>query len=82
MTRSFDELRLALAQQLRRTRALRGLSQEALAFRAEIDRTYISQIERGIVNPSLQVLSRVAVALSVDVVDLLTDAGEEKYGSE
>ena len=44
------------------------MSQEELAFNAEIDRTYISQLERGIANPSLLILSRVANALDVDFV--------------
>ncbi len=50
----------------RRVRALRqevGLSQEALADEAEVDRTYMSKIERGLANPSYTVLLRLAVAL-------------------
>ena len=41
-----------------------GISQEELAFRASIDRTYISQIERGIGNPSLLVVFKIAQALN------------------
>ena len=47
-----------------------GLSQEELAFRAELDRTYISQIERGVSNPSLLVMLKIATALKVEMVDL------------
>ena len=42
-----------------------GISQEELAFRASIDRTYISQIERGVGNPSLLVIFKIAQALNV-----------------
>ena len=47
------------------------LSQEELADAASIDRTYVSQLERALVNPSLAVLVRVASALNVNVITLL-----------
>lgn len=40
-----------------------GLSQEALALAAEVDRTYVSQLERGIANPSLIILYRLSSVL-------------------
>ena len=49
-----------------------GLSQEELAFEADLDRTYISQIERGVGNPSILVLLKVATVLGVELADLLT----------
>jgi transcriptional regulator with XRE-family HTH domain len=67
----FDECRLVLAAQVRRLRAERGLSQEALAHEAGIDRTYQSQIERGVGNPSLKVLCAIAQALKVELGELL-----------
>ena len=42
-----------------------------MAFQAEIDRAYVSQIERGVINPSLLVLLRVSRVLGVEVVVLL-----------
>jgi transcriptional regulator with XRE-family HTH domain len=42
-----------------------------LGFEAEIDRTYVSQIERSIINPSLLILHRVARALKTNVPALL-----------
>lgn len=51
----------------------RGLSQEDLALEAGIDRTYQSQIERAVGNPSLRVLCAIAVALDVDLVDLFKE---------
>lgn len=47
-----------------------GISQEELAFRASIDRTYISQIERGVGNPSLLVIFKIAQALKVSMNSL------------
>jgi transcriptional regulator with XRE-family HTH domain len=67
----FEEGRQALAVRVRTLRAERGLSQEALAHEAGIDRTYQSQIERGVGNPSLKVLCAIAVALNVELNDLL-----------
>lgn len=51
-------------------RKLVGLSQEELAFRAEIDRTYISQIERGVSNPSLLVVFKISKVLELQLTDL------------
>lgn len=47
------------------------LSQERLALDADVDRTYVSQIERGIGNPSLLVLCKLGLVLNTDVCDLL-----------
>lgn len=51
-------------------RKLVGLSQEELAFQAEIDRTYISQIERGVSNPSLFVMLKISKVLKLQLSDL------------
>lgn len=71
MDRDYETLRGTLGQNVRRLRRERKLSQEELAFEAEIDRTYVSQIERGVINPSLYVLWRVAKVLETDVLVLL-----------
>lgn len=60
-----------------RVKALRtalGISQEQLGLVAELDRTYISGIERGIRNVSLLNIHRIARALQVPIVDLFIDA--------
>lgn len=49
----------------------RGLTQEELAFEAQIDLTYLGGIERGRRNPSLLVLSRIAMSLKVSPAALL-----------
>lgn len=61
-----------LALNLRRLRADRGLSQEDLADRADIDRTYISSLERSVYAAGIDVVDRLAKALGVTVVDLLS----------
>lgn len=76
-TPEFDLLCQTLATNVRRVRRARKVSQEQLAFDAEIDRTYVSQIERSVINPSLLVLHKVAVALGVTVVDLLRTEGDQ-----
>jgi len=72
MDKEFEQLRTTLGNNVRRLRGARGLSQEQLAFDAEIDRTYVSQIERAVINPSLQVLHRIGKVLDVSVPELLT----------
>jgi transcriptional regulator with XRE-family HTH domain len=65
------ESREVLARNLRRLRHARGLSQEELADRAEIDRTYVSALEREVYAASIDVLDRLAKALRVDSAELL-----------
>jgi len=48
----------------------KGYSQEELAFRAHLDRTYVSGIERGIRNPALKNIARLARALDVEAIEL------------
>lgn len=45
-------------------------SQETLAFEAHVDRTYISAIERGIANPSIETLANICYALNVTLPEL------------
>lgn len=52
---------------VRRQREVLRLSQEELAARAAIDRTYISGVERGVRNPTLDVMQRIATALGSDL---------------
>ena len=65
-------LKRGLAQSVKLRRKELGLSQEKLADMAEIDRTYASQIERGVANPSLEVLYRMARSLEIDLPLLMT----------
>ncbi len=58
---------------LRRLRVAKGLSQEALAVDANVDRSYISGIEGGSFNPSIGVLDSLAAALGADVAEFLIE---------
>jgi transcriptional regulator with XRE-family HTH domain len=69
---TFDQAKKILAANVRKARIAAGVSQEELAFMAGIDRTYASQIERAIANPSLGITCAVADALGCKLIDLLT----------
>lgn len=64
--------RRILAENVRAARKALDLSQEALALEAGIDRTYISGIERGKRNPSLDLIAKLAERLSTTPAALLT----------
>ena len=66
--------KVAVARNLRRLRVQKGLSQEALAVDAKIDVSYVSRLERGLENPSVAVLERLADALSADIRELFDKA--------
>ncbi|WP_080669616.1 helix-turn-helix domain-containing protein [Bradyrhizobium japonicum] len=59
-----------VARNIRRLRVGRELSQEALAVDAGIDRTYVSRLERGLENPSVAVLEKLAIALKASIPEL------------
>lgn len=60
-----------LAANVRAARKAMNISQEELAFRAGIDRTYASQIERAIANPSLGIISALGDVLGQSSDELL-----------
>lgn len=59
---------------VRARREALGLSQEALAERCDLDRTYISGVERGRRNPTVQAVFRIAQGLEAPASDLVRDA--------
>lgn len=67
-----------VAWNMRRLRVAKGLSQERLANEAEVDRTYISRLERKVENPSIGVLEKIAQALQVHISELLVEPGEDE----
>lgn len=69
-------IREILAANLRNLRQGRGMSQEELAHRADIDRTYISALERTVYAASIDVLERLAIALEVSPDTLLKAASD------
>jgi transcriptional regulator with XRE-family HTH domain len=56
-----------IGSNIRRLRTTKGLSQEELAFRAGVDRSYLSEVENGYKNLSVNVLDQIAAALEVDI---------------
>jgi len=60
-----------LARNVRVFRELKGWSQEELAERADVHRTYVSQVERGLRNPTIVIVERLAKALKMTASDLL-----------
>lgn len=86
---SMDEVGVRMAENLRRLRKERGLSQELLALEAGVDRTMLSKIERRIANPSIETLLKLSNRLAVDLRELIAPilrAGPhldgERYRSE
>ena len=65
------DVRERVGLNLQRLRRDAGLSQEELAHRSGIHQTYLSGVETGKRNPSILVLDRIAVALNVDIEQLL-----------
>lgn len=59
-----------LAWNLRKVRVSRGLSQEALAADASVDRAYVGRLERSLENPTIGLLERLAAALDADISEL------------
>lgn len=73
------DIRKRIGWNLRRLRRERGITQEDFATDSGFDRGYISGVERGVRNPSILVLARIAGALSVDPVELLDAAKADAF---
>lgn len=65
--------RITFAQNLRRLRQSLAISQEELADMSNLHRTYISSVERGIKNISIDNMEKLSIALNVKLVELLDD---------
>jgi len=66
-----SDIATRLGRVIRRLRTERGISQEGLAAISGVDRTFMGAIERGEVNPSFDVLQRIASGLAVQLSDLI-----------
>jgi transcriptional regulator with XRE-family HTH domain len=64
------DIRKQVGRNLRRLRLESGLSQEALAHESNIARNYMSGLERGVRNPTLLILGRLARVLGVSVSEI------------
>jgi len=65
------DLREVFAANLRRLRHNKGLSQDDLAYEAEVSRSYLSQLEKGAFYASLKIIGRLAAVLEVEPAELL-----------
>ncbi len=65
------DIRKQVGVNLQRLRREKGWSQEALAFESGLHRTYVSGIERGVRNPTLLILGKLAKTLGVTPAELL-----------
>lgn len=68
------DLRQLFATNLRRMRHERKLSQEALAHDAEIDRVYLSRVERAVTYVGLEIIEKLATVLNVDPAEFFKRA--------
>lgn len=71
MNESRKKILRALGQLVKQRRTALGISQEELGLRANLDRTYISGVERGVRNPSVTALVSLAIGLGITVSELL-----------
>lgn len=60
-----------IALNLRQLRVAQNVSQEGLALASSVDRSYVSRLERGLENPTVSLLEKLASTLRVDIVELL-----------
>jgi transcriptional regulator with XRE-family HTH domain len=75
------DLREVFATNLRRLRHAKGLSQDALAYEAEVSRSYLSQLEKGAFYASLKIVGKLAAVLEVEPAELLKLPAKRKARS-
>ncbi len=69
-----DPVLRAFGSSIKRLREAKGFTQEAIAEKADLDRTYISDVERGARNPGVRNVIRIAKALGVSAAAFFTEA--------
>lgn len=62
---------IAFGKVLRRLRKEAGLTQEKLGFEAEVERNFVSLIERGVNQPTIRVIFKLAAALNVEPATMI-----------
>jgi transcriptional regulator with XRE-family HTH domain len=67
------DIKKKFGETVKRLRLEKGLSQEALALEAEIDRTYIPSIEKGERNVSITIIEKLSKALKVSISSMFED---------
>jgi transcriptional regulator with XRE-family HTH domain len=76
--RTEKSLKTGLGEAIRQGRSVLGISQGELAERAGLHRTYVSDLERGARNPSIESIEKLARALGVSVAKLFEQADNGK----
>jgi transcriptional regulator with XRE-family HTH domain len=74
--RKSEDVRVQFGRRVRELRKQRGISQEELGFRANLDRTYVSGIERGVRNVGLKNIAALSSALGVSLTVLFQGVEE------
>ena len=69
---------MTLGEKIRKLRKQKELSQEALATEAGINSNHLSRLERGVFQPSIEVLKKLALSLEVNVDSLLSNEDEDR----
>ncbi|WP_462252001.1 helix-turn-helix domain-containing protein [Ferruginibacter sp.] len=63
------DIKLKIGQRIKEVRKVLELSQESLAYKAEVDRTYVTDVENGRRNVSIEILERIIKALDVSIAE-------------
>jgi two-component system response regulator len=79
---STTDLKVVLGATIRTQRSALGISQEELAYRADLHRTYVSDVERGTRNPSVESIQKIAQALEISVAMLFEQAGNGTHAKQ
>lgn len=66
-----EDIQVRVGKKIKALRTTKGISQEALALKCKLHRTYISDIERGLRNVSIKNLEKIAEALNVGVENII-----------
>ncbi|MCH4223630.1 MAG: helix-turn-helix domain-containing protein [Alcaligenes faecalis] len=69
-------IRKTVGENVRRIRVGKGWSQESLSEKSDLHRTYISGVERGVRNPTIEIVEQIAFALGVPVTELFNEVFE------
>lgn len=67
------DIRRRVGLNIKQLREGQGISQEELADRAGVHRTYVSGVERAVRNPTITVLAKIAIGLGVRIADIVAD---------
>jgi len=74
------DISVLFGEVLQRYRASAGISQEELALRAGVDRTFVSRLERGVRQPTITTVISLAEALNVSAADMVRETERAHQG--